>query len=66
MAENIVEDDSMEGEVMQKFKSGQKAPESGDYRIINDNGAVVRSGVTLNKGESFPPTPGSNQHFEKE
>jgi len=51
---------------MQKFKSGQKAPESGDYRIVSDNGSVVRKGVTINKGESFPPTPGSNQHFEKE
>jgi hypothetical protein len=51
---------------MQRFKSGQKAPESGDYKIVSDKGAVVRSGVTLDKGESFPPTPGSNQHFEKE
>jgi hypothetical protein len=56
----------MEGEFMQKFKSGQKAPESGDYKIISENGTIVRSGVTLDKGESFPPTPGSNQHFEKE
>lgn len=52
--------------MMQKFKSGQKAPQSGDYRIVNENGQVVRSGVTLDKGDSFPPTPGSNQFFEKE
>jgi hypothetical protein len=51
---------------MQSFKSGQKAPQGGDYRIVNDRGQVVRSGVTLDKGESFPPTPGSGQHFEKE
>jgi hypothetical protein len=51
---------------MQKFKSGQKAPQGGDYRIVNESGQVVRSGVTLDKGDSFPPTPGSNQHFEKE
>jgi hypothetical protein len=52
--------------VMQKFKSGQKAPQGGDYKILNDQGKVVRSGITLNKGDSFPPTPGSNQHFIKE
>lgn len=51
---------------MQSFKSGQKAPQSGDYKIVNDRGQVVRNGVTLSKGDSFPPTPGSNQHFEKE
>jgi hypothetical protein len=51
---------------MNTFKSGQKAPESGDYKIVNSGGQIVRTGVTLDKGESFPPTPGSNQHFEKE
>lgn len=51
---------------MQKFKSGQKAPQGGDYKIVNDRGQVVRSGVTLDKGDSFPPTPGANQHFIKE
>jgi hypothetical protein len=51
---------------MDKYKSGQKAPQSGDYRIVNSRGQVIRSGVTLDKGDSFPPTPGSNQHFEKE
>jgi hypothetical protein len=51
---------------MQSFKSGQKAPQSGDYKIVNERGQVVRNGVTLDKGDSFPPTPGSGQHFEKE
>ena len=51
---------------MQKWKSGQKAPESGDYKIVSARGKLIRSGVTLDKGDSFPPTPGSNQHFEKE
>lgn len=54
------------GVKMQKFKSGQKAPQSGDYKIVNDRGQVVRNGVTLDKGDSFPPTPGANQHFIKE
>jgi hypothetical protein len=52
--------------VMQQFKSGQKAPQSGDYKILDDKGRVVRSGITLNKGDSFPPTPGANQRFIKE
>ncbi|MGI5850035.1 MAG: YjzC family protein [Christensenellales bacterium] len=51
---------------MEKYKSGQKAPESGDYKIINVRGKVIRNGITLDKGDSFPPTPGSNQHFIKE
>ena len=51
---------------MQKFKSGQKAPESGEYKIVSARGKIIRSGVTLDKGESFPPTPSSGQHFEKE
>lgn len=51
---------------MQKFKSGQKAPASGDYKIVSARGQVIRTGVTLDKGESFPPTPSSGQHFEKE
>lgn len=51
---------------MQKFKSGQKAPQSGDYKIVNSRGKVIRAGVTVDKGESFPPTPKSGLHFEKE
>ena len=51
---------------MQKFKSGQKAPESGDYKIVGERGKIIRTGVTLEKGESFPPTPKSGLHFEKE
>lgn len=52
--------------MMQKFKSGQKAPQGGDYRIVSQSGQVIRRGVTLDKGDSFPPTPGANQYFEKE
>lgn len=51
---------------MQTFKSGQKAPQNGDYKIVSARGKIVRNGVTLDKDDSFPPTPGSNQHFEKE
>jgi len=51
---------------MDKYKSGQKAPRSGDYKIVTARGKLIRSGVTLEKGESFPPTPNAGQHFEKE
>ncbi len=51
---------------MDKFKSGQKAPQSGDYRIVDSRGKIVRGGVAVDKGDSFPPTPGAGQHFEKE
>jgi hypothetical protein len=51
---------------MDIYKSGQKAPQSGTYKIVNSRGQIVRSGISIDKGESFPPTPGSNQHFVKE
>jgi YjzC-like protein len=51
---------------MQKFKSGQKAPQRGQYKIVSTRGKVVRSDVALAKWDSFPPTPSANQHFEKQ
>lgn len=51
---------------MQKFKSGQKAPSRGSYKIVGVRGKQIRSGISLSKGESFPPTPSIGQHFEKE
>ncbi len=51
---------------MQTYKSGQKAPQRGHYKIVTARGKVVRSDVALDKGDSFPPTPSANQHFEKQ
>lgn len=52
--------------IMEKWKSGQKAPFSGNFKIVGARGKVIRTGVTLDKGDSFPPTPSKGLHFEKE
>lgn len=48
-----------------KLKPGNPAPRSGDYKIVSSSGKVVKSGITMEKGETLPPTPKKNQHFEK-
>lgn len=48
---------------MQTYKPGESAPQSGDYKIIGSSGNEIRSGVSMQKGESFPPTPESNQRY---
>jgi len=51
---------------METYKPGEKAPQSGDYRVIGQNGEEVKSGVTMDAGESFPPTPNSGQRYVKQ
>ena len=51
---------------MDKYKPGQKAPASGDYKIIGSSGNEIRRDVTMDEGETFPPTPGSNQRYIKQ
>jgi hypothetical protein len=45
------------------LRPGTKAPVSGTYEIIGPNGE--RTGVmrTVARGEPFPPTPASGQHY---
>lgn len=47
------------------LKSGNAAPKSGDYNVVGPRGGVIKTGVTMDKGEKLPPTPGKNQHYEK-
>lgn len=47
------------------LKSGNSAPSSGDYTIVGPRGGIVKTGITVKKGETLPPTPKKNQHFEK-
>lgn len=47
------------------LKSGNPAPRSGDYKVVGPRGGVKRTGVTMDKGEKMPPTPGKKQHYEK-
>ena len=46
-----------------KFRSGETAPHSGQYKMFDENGEVVNI-VDLQKGQTFPPTPSSSCHFE--
>lgn len=47
------------------LKSGHSAPKSGDYTIIGPRGGTIKTGITMDKGETLPPTPKPGQHFEK-
>lgn len=49
-----------------KLKSGEFAPKKGEYKIVNRLGNVVKTGITMDKGETMPPTPNKTQHFEKQ
>jgi hypothetical protein len=48
---------------MIKLKSGETAPKSGTYNVVDNKGKVVYS-VKVEKGETMPPTQGKNNHFE--
>lgn len=45
------------------YKSGQKAPESGQYGIVGPKGGKTRAEVTVTKGEALPPTSKPGQGF---
>jgi len=45
------------------YKSGQKAPESGQYGVVGPKGGKTGTEVTVSKGETFPPTPKTGQGF---
>ncbi len=46
-----------------KFKSGETAPRSGQYKMIDESGEVINV-VDLQRGQTFPPTPSSSCYFE--
>lgn len=49
----------------QKFKTGEKAQESGTYKVdslVNGQSSTQdNSEIKLEKGEQFPPSPSSNE-----
>ena len=47
-----------------QLKPGNTAPKSGDYTIVGPRGGTIKTGITVDKGETMPPTPKPNQHFE--
>ena len=65
-ANNRSEKQSMKGDkinMKQTYKPGETAPCSCDYMVINANGTEISRNITVEAGESFPPTPGRNQLY---
>lgn len=57
--------------VNQEFKTGEKAPESGTYKVKNlvnsSNASSDNTEIQLNEGDQFPPSPSENEaaYWEK-
>ncbi len=47
-----------------KFKPGEKAPASGQYRIVGKRGGNTGSERTVVKGEPLPPPPKKGQSYQ--
>lgn len=47
------------------YKSGEKAPRSGQYPIVGPKGGDTGAERTIVRGEPFPPVPKSGQGFGK-
>jgi len=45
------------------YKSGQKAPKSGQYEIVGPRGGKTGKERTIVRGEPMPPTPKSGQQY---
>ena len=45
------------------YRSGQKAPRSGQYPIVGPRGGDTGEERTIVRGEPFPPTPKPKQGF---
>ncbi len=54
---------SVNGGIAMKFKSGETAPKTGSYKVVNENGREVNR-VYLNEGDTFPPTSCSDCYYE--
>lgn len=49
-----------------KLRPGDKAPSKGDYKVVGKTGSTVKTGVTMDKGETLPPTPKKHQSYKKQ
>jgi len=49
-----------------QLTSGDAAPSKGEYVVVGPLGGVTKDTVTIERrGDTMPPTPKPNQHFEK-
>ncbi|SFG21040.1 hypothetical protein SAMN05216353_1287 [Halobacillus alkaliphilus] len=48
-----------------QFKTGEKAPESGNYKVdklvSGNNKSSDNTEISLNEGDQFPPSPSENE-----
>ncbi len=45
------------------YKPGEKAGDSGQYKVIGPRGGLQDREVTVTKGEPLPPTPKPNMKY---
>ena len=50
---------------MMRLNSGDTAPKTANYKVIDQNGKVIGS-VHMREGETLPPTQQSGCHYEVE
>ena len=46
-----------------RLNSGEVAPRTGSYKIVDQNGRMINT-VEMNEGDRLPPTQSSQHHFE--
>ncbi len=46
-----------------RLNSGDNAPKSGTYKVVDQNGRVQNT-VDMREGETLPPTQSSGYHYE--
>ncbi|WP_091660584.1 YjzC family protein [Alteribacillus iranensis] len=48
-----------------RYKTGEKAPESGTYKVdtlvSGGNASQDNTEIEINEGDQFPPSPGENE-----
>lgn len=49
---------------MSKWNPGDVVPETGKYKVVDGFGKKINT-VDVKKGQRFPPTQSSENHFER-
>jgi len=52
--------------MIQTYKPGQISPCSCDYKVVDASGNEISRNISVDSGESFPPTPEKNQHYVRQ
>ena len=53
----------MEVQSMKRFNPGDIAPETGFYRVVDQDGKTLDK-VSVSKGDRLPPTQSKNYYYE--